>query len=86
MIYYDVETEFCTRSFGKCSSLSREEYFDVLDSVDIVLEAPMGCPAFVPEITFDRLLTSILTDAHLGTWFRVKDADDVAGTRPRQSG
>ena len=49
-------------------SLSREEYFDVLDSVDIVLEAPMGCPAFVPEITFDRLLTSILTDTHLGTW------------------
>ena len=77
-------------------TISREEYLDVLVSVDIplplrpVLEAPMGCPSLVPEITSDRLLTSILTDAHLDTWFHVQDADDVAvtlkGIRPRQCG
>ena len=58
----------------------------MLDSVDIplplvpVLEAAMACPAWVPEITSDRHLTSILTDAHLDTWFLVQDANDVAAT------
>ena len=53
--------------------LSREEYLDVLDSVDIplqllpVLEAAMACPALVPEITSDKQLTAILTDAHMDT-------------------
>ena len=72
--------------------LSREEYFDVLGSVDIplplvpVVEAAMACPAMPPEITSDEHLTSVLTDAHLDTWFHVQDANDVAatlkGTRP----
>ena len=63
----------------------QEENLDVLDSVDIplplvpILEA-MACPALVPEITSDKRLTSILTDAHLDTWFHVQDANDLAAT------
>ena len=49
----------------------------------------MACPALAPEITSDRHLTSILTDAHLDTRFHVQDANDVAvtlkGTRPGDS-
>ena len=65
--------------------LSRAEYLDVLDSVDVplplvpILEA-MACPALVPEITSDKHLTSSLTDAHLDTWFHVQDANDLAAT------
>ena len=43
----------------------------------------------VPEITSDKQLTAVLTDAHMDTWFRVQDANEVAatlkGTRPGDS-
>ena len=49
----------------------------------------MACPALVPEITSDKQLTAILTDAHMGTRFHVQDAIEVAatlkGTRPGDS-
>ena len=49
----------------------------------------MACPALVPEVSSDNHLTSILTDAHLDTWFHVQDANDLAatlkGTRPGDS-
>ena len=97
VVFYDVKTAFYAviRQMLLPVHLSREEYLDVLDSVDIplqllpVLEAAMACPALVPEITSDKQLTAILTDAHMDTWFHVQDANEVAatlkGTRPGDS-
>ena len=94
VVFYDVKTAFYAviRQMLLPVALSSEEYLDVLDSVDIplplvpTLEAAMACPAVVPEITSDKHLTSILTDAHLDTWSHVQDANDLAatlkGTRP----
>ena len=73
VVIYDVKTAFYAviRQMLLPVPLSREEYLDVLDSVDIplplvpTLEAAMACPALVPEVSSDKHLTSILTDAHL---------------------
>ena len=97
VVFYDVKTVFYAviRQMLLPVPLSREEYLDVLDSVDIpwplvpILEAAVACPALVPEVSSDKHLTSILTDAHLDTWFHVQDANDLAatwkGTRPGDS-
>ena len=96
-VFYGVKTAFYAviRQMLLPVPLSREEYLDVLDSVDNplplvpILEAAMACPALVPEVSSDKHLTSILTDAHLDTWFHVQDANDLAatlkGTRPGDS-
>ena len=73
VVFHDVKTAFyeVIKQMLLPVPVSREQYLDVLDSVDItlppVLEAAMACPALVQEITSDKQLTSILTDANLDT-------------------
>ena len=97
IICYDIRTAFyfVMRQMLLLVHLTRQEYLDVLDSVEIpialvtLLELPISKPALVPEVTSDQHLVSILSDAHQHTRFPVQDVEDVAvtskGTRPSDS-